>query len=289
MMKASRIVAIFLKDRNTSHELARSVLQFLKISINLLNEDLLKGDQGILKIFIDNLFSQKLSYHVKKHKLIVRKIIQKLITKFGPNYVSKIMPEFHRPMVSYLEKVKRKEKNKKNKAKLLDILYNGEAQDGVSDDNSSDSDEDKDSEDSESDDDQDKRKNQNPGRGADILQANPSYDIPEANDIPIISKLSKQDKLDQLDGMQQAEQLLKKKRAQINKVVEDDEDNLETHFVENPFIKIRERAAQKLRDGKVMIGEKQLEDQDEDMNNNEDVYIVQESGKMIVQDLELRE
>ena len=288
-MKASRIVAIFLKDRNTSHELARSVLQFLKISINLLNEDLLKGDQGILKIFIDNLFSQKLSYHVKKHKLIVRKIIQKLITKFGPNYVSKIMPEFHRPMVSYLEKVKRKEKNKKNKAKLLDILYNGEAQDGVSDDNSSDSDEDKDSEDSESDDDQDKRKNQNPGRGADILQANPSYDIPESNDIPIISKLSKQEKLDQLDGMQQAEQLLKKKRAQINKVVEDDEDNLETHFVENPFIKIRERAAQKLRDGKVMIGEKQLEDQDEDMNDNEDVYIVQESGKMIVQDFELRD
>ena len=72
-------------------------------------------------------------------------------------------------------------------------------------------------------------------------------------------------------------------------MVEDDEDNLETHFVENPFIKIRERAAQKLRDGKVMIGEKQLEDQDEDMNNNEDVYIVQESGKMIDQDLELRE
>lgn len=108
-MKASKIVAIFLKDRNTSHELARSVLKFLKIAINLLSEDLLKGDQGILKIFIDNLFHQKLSYHVKKHKLIVRKIIQKLITKFGPNYVSKIMPEFHRPMVSYLEKLKRKE------------------------------------------------------------------------------------------------------------------------------------------------------------------------------------
>ena len=98
----------------------------MKISINLLSEDLLKGDQGILKIFIDNLFQQKLSYHVKKHKLLVRKIIQKLITKFGPAYVSKIMPEYHRPMISYLEKQKRKEKNKKNKEKLLNILYNGE-------------------------------------------------------------------------------------------------------------------------------------------------------------------
>jgi len=36
LAKASKIVAIFLKDRNTPHELARSVLQFLKISVTLL-------------------------------------------------------------------------------------------------------------------------------------------------------------------------------------------------------------------------------------------------------------
>lgn len=74
----------------------------------------------------------------------------------------------------------------------MNILYNGEVQDDVSDDNSSDSDnEGKDSEDSESDDGGDRRMDQNAGRGADVLQANPSYDIPASNDIPIISKLSK--------------------------------------------------------------------------------------------------
>ena len=98
----------------------------------------------------------------------MRKIIQKLINKFGPAYVSKIMPEFHRPMVSYLEKEKRKEKNKKNKAKLLNIFYNGEDQGAFSDDNSSDSDDDKDSEDSEDDDNKDK-KTAKPERGGDVL------------------------------------------------------------------------------------------------------------------------
>ena len=53
-MKASKIVAIFLKDRRSPHELVRSVLQFLKISINLLSEELVK-DQ-LAKIIIDNLF-----------------------------------------------------------------------------------------------------------------------------------------------------------------------------------------------------------------------------------------
>jgi hypothetical protein len=29
----------------------------------------------------------------------------------------------------------------------------------------------------------------------------------------------------------------------VNKVIEKDEENLETHFVENPYIKLRERAS----------------------------------------------
>jgi hypothetical protein len=46
-------VAIFLKDKKTPHELARSVLKFLKLSVSVLNEEKLKGDQGIAKIIID--------------------------------------------------------------------------------------------------------------------------------------------------------------------------------------------------------------------------------------------
>ena len=80
-MKASKIVALFLKDRKSPHELVRSILQFLKISINLLSESLVK-DQ-LAKIIIDNLFQTKINNQVKKHKLLVRKIITKLIRKIG--------------------------------------------------------------------------------------------------------------------------------------------------------------------------------------------------------------
>jgi hypothetical protein len=52
----------------------------------------------------------------------VRKIINKLIKKCGPQYVSKNIPESHRAIVQYLEKQKRKEQNKKDKAKLMALL-----------------------------------------------------------------------------------------------------------------------------------------------------------------------
>lgn len=35
---------------------------------------------------------------------------------------------------------------------------------------------------------------------------------------------------------------MQQKKNQVNKVIENDDENLETHFVENPYIKIRERA-----------------------------------------------
>ena len=42
-------------------------------------------------------------------------------------------------------------------------------------------------------------------------------------------------------------------------MIEKDEEHLETHFVENPYIKIRERASQRQRDSKNIIGEAQLD------------------------------
>jgi hypothetical protein len=54
MQKASRIVVIFMKDQRTPHELARSVLQFLKIAMSLIHEDQLKE---VVKFVIDNMFN----------------------------------------------------------------------------------------------------------------------------------------------------------------------------------------------------------------------------------------
>lgn len=63
------------------------------------------------------------------------------------------------------------------------------------------------------------------------------------------------------------------KREQVNKVIEKDEEHLETHFVENPYIKIRERASQRSRDSKNVISATQLEDEGDQMRDD-DVFIM---------------
>jgi len=93
-----------------------------------------------------------------------------------------------------------------------------------------------------------------PGSGTDALRAHPSYDIPRVNDIPIVSRLSKKAQEEELDGPQRLEKMMLEKRENINKVMGADDDHLETHFVENPYIKIRERTSQRQRDSKVQIG-----------------------------------
>ena len=46
-----------------------------------------------------------------------------------------------------------------------------------------------------------------------------------------------------MDGEQRAAFDKNERREQVNKVIEDDADHLETHFVENPYIKLREKAS----------------------------------------------
>lgn len=62
---------------------------------------------------------------------------------------------------------------------------------------------------------------------------------------------------------------------------------METHFVENPYIKIRERASQRSRDSKNLIGESDLKGDEEEIKDD-DVFIMQDTGKFVVQDLEGR-
>ena len=121
-MKACKIAVIFLKDRNTPHELARSVLQFLKISCSLLTIDLVQSETGLAKIIIDNLFTLKMNLHVKKHKLLVRKILQRLIKRTSVAFVTKLMPEYHHAMITYLERMKRKADNKRKQAQMAYLM-----------------------------------------------------------------------------------------------------------------------------------------------------------------------
>lgn len=104
LKKASKIVAIFLKDRNCPQELVRSVLQFLKIASGMLREEELKLEGEVAKLIVTNLFQHKINHHVNKHKLLVRKILSRLIRRCGLAYVTKIMPEQHRAILVYIEK-----------------------------------------------------------------------------------------------------------------------------------------------------------------------------------------
>lgn len=123
-------------------------------------------------------------------------------------------------------------------------------------------------------------------RQHDNLQAPGSYDIPNmGSDIPVVSKLAKQtekDKMANMDGQQQLDYQKQKKRDVLDKVVKDDEMNLETHFVENPYIKMRERANQ---GSKNLLDEKKLTGDDEQMVD-QDIYVEQENGKFVIQDFE---
>jgi len=66
IVKATRIISIFLKDQNASQELARSVLQFMKLSCNLLSDEALKDEGGMAKLLLDTMFQQKVNFHVRK-------------------------------------------------------------------------------------------------------------------------------------------------------------------------------------------------------------------------------
>jgi len=82
--------------------------------VTLLKEDTLMAEEGgIAKLLLDTLFQHKINHLVNKHKLLVRRILSKLIRRCGINYIKKVMPESHRPMIAYLEKEKRKKMNKK--------------------------------------------------------------------------------------------------------------------------------------------------------------------------------
>lgn len=60
-----------------------------------------------------------------------------------------------------------------------------------------------------------------------------------------------------------------------------DDTNVESHFVENPFIRVRERANKKQLDAKNMLKASNLED-DED----QDIILLKEAGKFFIRDLE---
>lgn len=115
-------------------------------------------------------------------------------------------------------------------------------------------------------------------------------DIPRVDNIPVVSKLAKEKKLEQQSKQYQ----LTAARDKVKSIMATEVEEYESHFVENPFIKMRERTLQKNLDGKTRLGAKQLiagsktEDQfmEEDDAEKQDIVMIKESGKFVINDLE---
>jgi len=65
-------------------------------------------------------------------------------------------------------------------------------------------------------------------------------DIPRVNNIPVVSKLAKEKKIEN-SGRSKLIQLAETK-DRVKQLMQQEDEDYESHFVENPFIKMRERA-----------------------------------------------
>jgi hypothetical protein len=74
-------------------------------------------------------------------------------------------------------------------------------------------------------------------RGRDKLMSK-EQDIPRVDNIPVVSKLAKEAASKPKGKFEQ----LKESKDRVKSTIEADHEELETHFVDNPFIRVRERA-----------------------------------------------
>lgn len=81
-----------------------------------------------------------------------------------------------------------------------------------------------------------------------MLQSSSKLDIPIVKDIPILSQLAKQDKIRNQEKNHEKQEKKSHNKQMTDAVMDADELEVETHFVENPFIKTRERAHRKAID-----------------------------------------
>ena len=62
-----------------------------------------------------------------------------------------------------------------------------------------------------------------------------------------------------MDDYEQKEYKKNRKSEETTKLMNEQEDNYQSHFVENPFIHYREKVSNKQRDGKVILAGEDLE------------------------------
>ena len=307
LRKVSKIVALYLKDGTAEAEIHRASLKFLKTAISFLSEENLKGGDVLDSILAHGIFALP-DYKRTKHLAIIRKLLGKLLKKLGPSYVKKATPTKHVPLIDYIERARRKRINKANRLKLLTLLGKDteEAKTPISgkkveEDDSEDELESADEEEHEleehfSDDSDDSSSGSESDAddataGGDTLMTD-TLDIPRVDNIPVVSRLVKEKRIENSGRSRQIQ--LAESKERVKQLMAQDDEEYESHFVENPFIRMRERAtsngkarlgAAQLRAGAALDGDADM--MDEEQAKKEDLIIVKESGKFMINDLEL--
>ena len=244
IMKLTSIVALFLGNKENAAELHRSALKFLRVVITCLDDASLEQTMNIE--IISSIFALRKR---KRYLVQIRQLTEKLINRFGVEKLKSMIPLVHHKLIAYIERVKRKKQRAWRKEHLLDLL--GEEQQRLKEENESDDEEDDD--DSSGDDEDDDQEAKMDEEEGDLSEADDSdeeefkktefdtlhadaIDIPRVSKLKVISTQKKEDK---------PVAKKKSKKEMVTEVMEADQDKLETHFIENPFIKIRERTNQK--------------------------------------------
>jgi hypothetical protein len=219
-------------------------------------EYLQEVSEAIMKSIFE--FSNRKSYTIP-----IRYVISKLIKKFDGEYVRKMIPEKDQKVVHYIEKMRRKDGRKKRKGVKKD---HGESS-ADSDDDQLGSDNEKqgtdkkkkggdtESEDSSSD----------GGASSDGEVFFGDDDIPRVRNIPVVSDKdpSKEGKKGGMRG------------KNIAQIMEMGEQQYETHFTENPFIKLKEKKFQKVV---------QRQTDKEHKAKSAELFISKESGKFVIKE-----
>lgn len=244
----------------------RASLKFLKTLVAFfLNKESLEGELAI-QILSEGIFSLPTEKR-NKHATLIRKLVGKLLKKLGPVYVKRVTPKRHHALLEYIEHARRNRTNKAKTIKLVALLGRtgeekapGQGGAGVKSEDS-DSDDDMDSGEDEASERYSQDGNESDGssdeesetedqaKGGDTLMTD-GQDIPRVDNIPVVSNLAKEKKLEQQSKLSQ----IADTRDKVKTLMAADAEEYESHFVENPFIRLRERVLQKNLDGKTRLG-----------------------------------
>ena len=99
----------------------------------------------------------------------------------------------------------------------------------------------------------------------DRLQIANGIDIPFGLNIPVVSQLAKEaykheQKTKQKKTAEDVDMDVEETKRKIEDFIDKGEDELETHFVENPFIRIREKATRKQLESRNAMGAEDLQE-----------------------------